>query len=114
MESVKLFLERKLKLKVNEEKSQVDKTDKTDFLGFTFKGNKIRWSDNAFREFKRKVKWLTGRSWFVSMEYRYKKLAQYLRGWMNYFGLLIIDVHILFILKQPMKSSRILLKSTFP
>ncbi|MBW2087409.1 MAG: hypothetical protein JRI37_00225 [Deltaproteobacteria bacterium] len=40
-----------------------------------------------FREFKRRVKHLTGRSWFVSMEYRYKKLAQYIRGRMNYFGI---------------------------
>ena len=41
----------------------------------------------AFREFKRRVKLLTGRSWFVSMKYRMKKLAQYIRGWMNYFGI---------------------------
>ena len=85
--SVQRFLERRLKLKVNQEKSQVAPTDETDFLGFTFRGNKIRWSANAFREFKRRVKQLTGRSWFVSMEYRLEKLAQYLRGWMNYFGI---------------------------
>jgi hypothetical protein len=33
------------------------------------------------------IKELTGRSWFVSMDYRYEKLAEYLRGWMNYFGI---------------------------
>jgi RNA-directed DNA polymerase len=71
----------------NERKSRIAKTNDTDFLGFTFKGAKIRWSDKAFREFKRRVKRLSGRSWFVSMEYRMKKLAQYLRGWMNYFGI---------------------------
>jgi len=87
MLSVQRFLERKLKLKVNQDKSQVALTNQTDFLGFTFKGTKIRWSEKAFQEFKRRVKRLTGRSWFVSMEYRYKKLAQYLRGWMNYFGI---------------------------
>ena len=87
MHSVRRFLERKLKLKVNEDKSQVAKTDRINFLGFAFKGTKLRWSDKAFREFKRRVKRLTGRSWFVSMEYRYKKLAQYIRGWMNYFGI---------------------------
>ena len=86
-ESVTRFLERKLKLKVNQDKSRVSSTDNTNFLGFTFKGTKIRWSDKAFREFKRRVKLLTGRSWFVSMEYRYKKLSQYIRGWMNYFGI---------------------------
>jgi len=87
MLSVQRFLERNLKLKVNQDKSQVALTNQTDFLGFTFKGTKIRWSEKAFQEFKRRVKRLTGRSWFVSMEYRYKKLAQYLRGWMNYFGI---------------------------
>ena len=86
-ESVTRFLERKLKLKVNQDKSRVSSTDNTNFLGFTFKGTKIRWSDKAFREFRRRVKRLTGRSWFVSMEYRYKKLSQYIRGWMNYFGI---------------------------
>jgi RNA-directed DNA polymerase len=87
MASAKHFIERKLKLKVNEAKSRVAKTDQTNFLGFTFKGTKIRWSDAAFKEFKRRIKRLTGRSWFVSMDYRFKKLAQYLRGWMNYFGI---------------------------
>ena len=86
-ESITRFLKRKLKLRVNQDKSRVSATDKTNFLGFTFKGTKIRWSDKAFREFKRRVKELTGRSWFVSMEYRYKKLSQYIRGWMNYFGI---------------------------
>ena len=85
MLSVQRFLERKLK--VNHDKSQVTPTDKTNFLGFTFKGTKIRWSDKAFRAFKRRVKELTGRSWFVSMDYRLHKLAQFLRGWMNYFGI---------------------------
>jgi RNA-directed DNA polymerase len=86
-ESITRFLERKLKLKVNQDKSRVSSTDQTNFLGFTFKGTKIRWSDKSFREFKRRVKRPTGRSWFVSMEYRYKKLSQYIRGWMNYFGI---------------------------
>jgi RNA-directed DNA polymerase len=86
MAGVKRFIERKLKLKVNTVKSRVAKTDQTNFLGFTFKAGKIRWCDAAFKEFKRRIRKLTGRSWFVSMAYRLKKLAQYLRGWMNYFG----------------------------
>jgi RNA-directed DNA polymerase len=87
MANIQRFLEQKLKLRVNQDKSQVAKIDQTNFLGFTFRGNKIRWSDKAFQEFKRRIKKLTGRSWFVSMEYRFKNLAQYLRGWMNYFGI---------------------------
>jgi RNA-directed DNA polymerase len=87
MQGVQRFLERKLKLRVNPDKSHVARTDDTNFLGFIFRGSSIRWSEKAFREFKRRVKLLTGRSWFVSMEYRLSKLAQYFRGWMNYFGI---------------------------
>jgi len=86
-QSIERFLNRRLKLKINDKKSRVAKTDDMNFLGFTFKGTKIRWSDEAFHQFKWRIKRLTGRSWFVSMEYRMKKLAQYLRGWMNYFGI---------------------------
>ena len=38
-------------------------------------------------DFKHRIKELTGRSWGVSMEYRLKKLGQYLRGWTAYFGI---------------------------
>jgi len=86
-QSIERFINRRLKLKINKKKSQVAKTDDTDFLGFTFKGTKIRWSEKAFHQFKWRIKRLTGRSWFVSMKYRMQKLAQYLRGWMNYFGI---------------------------
>ena len=87
MRSVRKFLERKLKLTINEKKSHVQETDQTVFLGFTFRKTKLCWSDASFREFKRRVKRLTGRSWFVSMEYRQKKLNEYVRGWMNYYGI---------------------------
>lgn len=87
MTSVKRFIERKLKLTINQAKSKVAKTDQTNFLGFTFKAGKICWSDAAFKQFKRRIRKLTGRSWFVSMAYRFEKLALYIRGWMNYFGI---------------------------
>ena len=85
--SLQRYLEQTLKLKVNQDKSKVAPTDQITFLGFTFRGTKIRWSEKAFREFKRRVKLFTGRSWFVSMDYRLEKLAEYLRGWMRYFGI---------------------------
>lgn len=85
--SIRRFLERRLKLKVNDEKSRVGPTDGTEFLGFVFKKFKVRWSDKAFSEFKRRVRELTGRSWGVSLDYRLKKLTLYVRGWMNYFGI---------------------------
>lgn len=85
--SVTRFLTRKLVLVVNEQKSRVVKTNDCQFLGFTFRGTKLRWSDRAFEDFKHNVRQLTGRSWGVSMDYRFMKLAQYVRGWMGYFGI---------------------------
>lgn len=87
MKTVRSFLERHLKLEVNNEKSRVASIDQCTFLGFTFRGKTIRWTDKAFKEFKRRVKELTGRSWGVSMSYRMKKLTEYIRGWINYFGI---------------------------
>jgi RNA-directed DNA polymerase len=87
MKSIRRFLERELRLKVNEKKSRVVTVDECSFLGFVFVRGKIRWGDKAFREFKRRLRQFTGRSWFVSMDYRLHKLAEYVRGWMNYYGI---------------------------
>jgi len=87
MKSICRFLEQRLKLSVNEKKSKVANVEDCSFLGFIFCRGKIRWSQKAFVEFKRRIRLLTGRSWFVSMDYRLKKLAEYIRGWMNYYGI---------------------------
>ena len=80
MASITRFLEKKLKLTINQDKSKVAVTDAITFLGFAFKGVRIRWSDKAFVRFKQRAKELTGRSWGVSMAYRLFKLAEYLRA----------------------------------
>ncbi len=82
-----LFLKTTLQLTVHPAKSKVVPTNECEFLGFTLKGTKIRWTDKVYQEFKRRIRELTGRSWGVSMKYRLQKLAQYVRGWMNYFGI---------------------------
>lgn len=87
MERVSRFLITSLKLLVNNDKSQVVKTNKLHFLGFTFKGHKIRWSDQALRDFKYNIRRLTKRSWGISMARRYRELRLYIQGWINYFGL---------------------------
>jgi RNA-directed DNA polymerase len=87
MGSVRKYLTSRLKLTVNEDKSKVARSGDISFLGFVFKGTKILWSDKAYQEFRRRVRKYTGRSWFVSMEYRLNKLSTYLRGWMGYFGI---------------------------
>ena len=85
--SITRYLTSRLKLKVNESKSRVCGLNEVVFLGFTFRGTKLRWSDASFAKFKHRVRRLTGRSWGVSMDYRLHKLAEYVRGWMNYYGI---------------------------
>ncbi len=87
LSAVTIYLEGKLKLKVNREKSKVAKIGDCTFLGFTMKGKKIQWSAKSYEDFIHRIKQLTGRSWGVSMFYRLKELKLYVTGWMNYFGI---------------------------
>jgi RNA-directed DNA polymerase len=85
--SITRFLAKRLKLPVNLEKSKVVKAHETEFLGFTFRGNKLQWTSAAFQELKYNLKRLSSRSWGVSFNYRILKLNEYIRGWTNYFGI---------------------------
>lgn len=87
MAHVTAFLERRLKLTVNPKKSQVLRCTKLEYLGFMFWAGRIRVSPASLREFRFRLKRLTGRNWFVSMEHRLAQLRLYVRGWMNYYGL---------------------------
>lgn len=87
LKSVTRFVERKLKLKVNDQKSRVVPTSKSKFLGFTFRGKAIAWHPDAERRFKREIKNLTGRSSGKSMKKLIHNLTVYMRGWINYFGI---------------------------
>jgi len=86
MASITHFIERKLKLKVNNTKSQVAPINQCKFLGFTFHGKKLVWHDKALQQFKHRIKEITGRSRGISMEKKIHELTLYLRGWINYFG----------------------------
>ena len=87
MESISRFLEKVLKVKVNRDKSKVIKAEESTFLGFTFTRKRLTVSEKSLTRFKSELRRLTGRSWGVSMDYRYWKLRTYLQGWMNYFGI---------------------------
>jgi len=82
------FVERKLKLKVNQGKSSSGHNSKCSFLSFTFysKG-RIKLTDEALDEFKYKVRKLTGRSRSVSIERRIAELNRFITGWFQYFGI---------------------------
>jgi RNA-directed DNA polymerase len=90
MASVKRFIEGKLRLKVNEKKSEVDRPWKRKFLGFSFtpsKEPKVRIAKQSLKRMKKKVREITSRKMPYPMEYRIKKLNQYLLGWCGYFAL---------------------------
>jgi RNA-directed DNA polymerase len=87
MASLTQFLDKKLRLVVNLVKSKVAPLNQCCFLGFAFRRKKIVWSDKSQAKFQRRIKELTGRNWGVAMDYRIRKLSEYLRGWMAYFAL---------------------------
>jgi RNA-directed DNA polymerase len=90
MKSISGFIVRKLRLKVNKEKSAVETPNKRKFLGFRL----IRKpniacrgiSPESMKDFKAKVRRITKRNRSINMEERIKILSQYLRGWHAYFG----------------------------
>jgi RNA-directed DNA polymerase len=85
--NIKRFIGKHLHLHVNETKSKVAPLGECRFLGFRIHRKRICWDPGAEREFKRRIRELTSRSWGVSMEVRLHKLAEYMRGWCNYFGI---------------------------
>ena len=91
MASITRFIEEKLKLKVNKEKSAVDRPWKLKFLGYSFYYKKggigIRVHPKPVEKFKQKLKEITGRSKSMSMGQRMEKLRQCIIGWVNYFNM---------------------------
>ena len=82
------FIERKLKLKVNLEKSGVRHCSDVKFLGYTLlTGGKIRVADKSIERLKTKVKELTKRNRGVTMVQIVKELNAVIIGWSNYFHL---------------------------
>ena len=91
MESTKGFVEKRLKLRVNEQKSAVAPATSRSFLGFGFflrDGEvKVRLDPKAKQAVKAKISSLTGRSWRVSMAVRIAALNRFTRGWTAYYAL---------------------------
>ena len=88
--SITKFIEKKLGLKVNAEKSKVTRPTQTKYLGFSFwKSPKGQWKPKphlkSYQNLGRKLKQLTDRSWSISLDNRIKKINYVVRGWVNYF-----------------------------
>jgi group II intron reverse transcriptase/maturase len=79
----------KLRLRINEAKSAVDRPANRRFLGFTFRGreSRRRVSPRAIEKAKDRIRVLTHRNRGASLATVVKELTTYLRGWWQYFGL---------------------------
>lgn len=89
MNTITKWIEKKLDLKVNMTKTKVTKPMNLKYLGFSFVKMSGKWAarphKDSIKNFERKLKKLTKRSWSVDMDYRIKKLNEVIRGWINYF-----------------------------
>jgi RNA-directed DNA polymerase len=89
MENISKFITRKLKLKVNQSKSKVDRPWRCKFLGFRIivgKETKRGIAPRSLLRFKRRVRKLTCYRRGVSIEQMIERLNRYLIGWRGYFG----------------------------
>ena len=89
MESVTRYIENKLGLKVNVEKSKVARPNNIKYLGFGFYNKKGTWRPKphlkSLQKFEIKLKDITSRSNAMSISDKIVKLNQVIRGWINYF-----------------------------
>ena len=89
MYSITDWIERKLGLKVNAEKTKITPPSKLKYLGFGFWKDKTEWKarphEDSVNKFKRKLKSLCKRNWGIDLTYRIKKINEVTRGWINYF-----------------------------
>lgn len=94
MQSIEKFLNKKLKLTVNRDKSGIRKPVQFTLLGFGFvptyiKGEKGRYqlvvSEKAWQRLKTRVKALTRKTRPMTFDQRIAKINEVQRGWMNYF-----------------------------
>lgn len=89
--SIVSFIEEKLYLKVNKEKTKVAYCSKIKFLGYGFYVNKgegrLRVHPKSIVKMKEQIKVLTSRSNGWGNARRKEALQTYIRGWVNYFKL---------------------------
>ena len=88
-ESITNYIEKKLRLKVNREKTRISRPTGSQLLGFSFYKDKekyeIRVSKKSLKRIKEKCKRITKSSDPTSEQSKLKKLEAVIRGWVNYF-----------------------------
>lgn len=90
LESTATYIEKRLKLQVNRDKSGVHYYTKGGLLGFGFykdaKGVQARVLEEPYRRFGRKLKQMTSRKKPISFDERISNLYSYITGWIGYYG----------------------------
>ena len=101
MASVRRFIEKKLKLVVNEEKSKIARTSQVKFLGMTIVDGMIAISRKSYLKAMRHVKELTPRGTHQTLSTTIEAINKWYRGWSNYYEmtqfpsqLVAIEAHI--------------------
>ena len=101
MESITTFITKKLKLKVNVEKSKIARPNEIKYLGFGFykKINQKIWRPKphikSMEKFKNKLHEILIRSRSMSLDKRLLKLKQLIYGWVNYFKIADMKVFLI-------------------
>lgn len=86
LQSVSYFIENKLKLVVNKDKSKACDVNQTKFLGYTIqKGGYLTISKQNQERLKEKIRLITKRNRGRSLEQVISELNPILRGWLQYF-----------------------------
>lgn len=109
MASISRFVERRLRLKVNESKSTVAKPEERHFLGFRLWRDpedgsvEVLLSGRSVQRIYEKIKLLTPRTWGQSVRECIREINTYLTGWIGFFRIVTeaeerrlgaIDAHI--------------------
>lgn len=91
MASLTRFIEGRLRLQVNNEKSEVATLEQIHFLGFSLVAGEeqveVRLSKRSQMRLALKIRELTPRTWGQSLDVLFERANQYLRGWSGYFRL---------------------------
>lgn len=85
MTSISKFIEQKLKLKINREKSKVGQSREVKFLGMTIIDGTVAISWQSIERAMLKVKELTPRGTHLSLELTMKRINEWYIGWSGYY-----------------------------
>jgi len=93
MASVTRFIERRLRLKVNQDKSAVARPEERHFLGFSLRMNtqreevEVQLSKRTLKRINQRIAELTPRNWGNSLKRCIEEINMYLKGWFGFFGI---------------------------